>query len=73
MQQIQGAQWIKTAHSRHAYFASSRRRQKYSLLERHDKETLPEPLQIHPSVFSFFTRYADLQLLGFGQDKRTGV
>ena len=57
------------------YFADSLGRKKYSFLEQHYEQMMPEPLQSHPnpSVCGFYTIYAAFHLFKFRQEEITGV
>ena len=71
---MQGEHWIMIANFRHElFFADSFDRKKYSLLKQQYEQMMPEPLQSHPSVYSFYTIYATFHLFKFGQEENTGV
>ena len=55
------------------YFADSLGRKKYSFLKQQYERMMPEPLQSHPSVCGFYTRYAAFHLFKFRQEEITGV
>ena len=71
---MQGEHWIMIAKSRKKlYFADSLGRKTYSFFKQQYEQMMPEPLQSHPSVCSFYTIYAAFHLFKFGQEKITGV
>ena len=74
---IQGEHWILIANFRHElYFADSLGCKVYSFLnnnKQHYKQMMPAPLQSHPSVWGFYTRYAAFLLFKFPQEEITGV
>ena len=71
---MQGEHWIMIANSRQIlYFADSFYRKKYSFLKWRYEQMMPEPLQSHPSVRSFYTIYAAFHLFKFRQEDITGV
>ena len=55
------------------YFADSLGPKKYSFLEQHYEQMMPEPLQSHPSVCGSCTIYAAFHLFKFRQEENTGV
>ena len=68
---MQGEQWIMIANFRHElYFADSRGCKGYSFLKQHYKQMMPEQLQSHPSVCSFYTLYAAFHLFNFSRKKK---
>ena len=70
---MQGEHWIMIAKSRQIFFfADSLGRKKYSFLKQHYEKMMPEPLQSHPSVCSFYTIYAAFNLFKFRQEEITG-
>ena len=72
---IQGEHWIMIAKFRHElYFADSLGCKRYSFLnnQRH-KQRMPAPLQSHPSVRGFSTKYAAFHFFKFQQEEITGV
>ena len=71
---MRGEHWIMIAHSRQKlYFADFLGRKKHSFLKHHYEQMMPEPLQSHPSVCSFYTIYAVFHLFNFRQVEITGV
>ena len=71
---MQGGHWIMIANSGQIlYFADSLGRKKYSFLKQQYEQTLPEPLQSHPSVWGFYTIYAASHLFNFRQEEFTGI
>ena len=74
---MQGEHWIKIANFRHKlYFADSLGCKGYSFLNnniQHYKQMIPAPLQSHPSVCGFYTKYAAFQFFKFRQEEITGV
>ena len=71
---MQGEHWIMIANFRHElYFADSLGCKKYSFLEQNYKQMMPAPLQSHPSVCGFYTKYAIFHLFKFRQEEITGV
>ena len=65
--------WIMIANFQHElYFADSLGRKKYSFLKPHYKQMMPAPLQSHPSVCGFYTKYAAFHLFKFRQEEITG-
>ena len=71
---MQGEHWIMIANSGQVlYFADSLGRKKYSFLKQQYEQMMPEPLQSHPSVCGFYTRYAAFLLFNFRQEEITGV
>ena len=74
---MQGERWIKFANFRHEFiFADSLGRKRYSFPEnnnQHYKQMMRAPLQSHPSVCSFGTKFAAFHLFKFRQDEITGV
>ena len=71
---MQGEHWIMIANScQKLYFADSLGREKYSFLKQHYEQMMPEPLQSHPSVCGFYTKYAAFHLFKFRQEEITGV
>ena len=58
------------------YFADSLCRKKYGFLKQQYEQMMPEPLQSHPSVCGFYTKYAAFLLFKFFKFRReeiTGV
>ena len=71
---MQGEHWIMIAYSgQFLYFADSQGRKKYSFLKQLYEQMMPEPLQSHSSVCSFYTIYAAFHLFQFRQEEITGV
>ena len=71
---MHGEHWIMIAKSRQLlYLADSLGRKKYSFLKQHHEQMMPEPLQSHPSVCSFYTIYPAFHLFKFQQEEITGV
>ena len=72
---MQGENGIKIANFRHKlYFADSVGRKVYSFLNnQHYKQMMPAPLQSHPSVCGFYTKYAASHPFNFRQEEVTGV
>ena len=71
---MQGELWIMTANFRHElFFAESLGCEGYSFLKQHYKQMMPAPLQSHPSVCGFYTKYAAFHLFKFRQEEITGV
>ena len=71
---MQGEHWIMFANSRQVmYFADSLGSKKYSFLKQQYEKMMPEPLQSHPSVCSFYTIYAAFHLFKIRQEEITGV
>ena len=72
---MQGEHWIMIANFRHEfYFAGSLGCKGYSFLNnQHYKQTIPAPLQSHPSVCGFYTIYAAFHLFKLRQEEITGV
>ena len=72
---MQGEHWIMIAKFRQElYFADTLGRKVYSFLNnQHYKQTMPAPLQSHPSVCDFYTIYAAFHLFKFQQEEITGV
>ena len=69
---MQGEHWIMIANSRQKlFFADSLGRP--SFLKQHYKQMMPEPLQSHPSLCGFYTKYAAFHLFKFRQEQITGV
>ena len=67
---IQGEHWIMIASSRQIlYFADSLGHKKYSFLKQQYEQMMPEPLQSHASVCSFYTMYAAFDLFKFRQEE----
>ena len=55
------------------YFSDSLGRKNYSFLKQQCEQKMPEPLQSHPIVCSFYTIYAAFHLFKFRQKEITGV
>ena len=53
-------------------FADSLALERNGFSEHHYKQLMPEPLQSHPSVFSFYKIYADFHLFKFRQEETNG-
>ena len=71
---MQGEHWIRIAKfCQILYFAYSLGRKKYSFLNQHYEQMMPEPLQSHPSVCGLYTIYAAFHLFKFQQEEITGV
>ena len=71
---MQGEHWIMIATFRHElHFADSLGCKMYNFLEQNYKQMMPVPLQSHPSVCGFYTKYAAFRLLKFRQEEITGV
>ena len=71
---LQGEHWLLIAKSRQVlYFVDSLGRKEYSFLKQQYDQMMPEPLQSHPSVCSFYTIYAAFHLFKFRQEEITGV
>ena len=71
---MQGGYSIVIANSRWLlYFADSLGRKKESFFKQQYEQMMPEPLQSHPSVCSFYTIYAAFQLFKFRQEEIIGV
>ena len=73
---MQGEHWIMIANFRHElYFADSPGRKGYSFLNnnQHYRQMMPAPLQSHPSVCGFYTKYAAFHLFKLQQEQITGV
>ena len=73
---MQGEHWILIANFRHElYFADSLGCKGYSFLNnnQHYKQMMAAPLQSHPSVCGFNTKYAAFHLFKFRKEKITGV
>ena len=71
---MQGEHWIMIANFwLELYFADSLGRKKYSFLKQHRKQMIPAPLQSHPSVCGFYTKYAAFHLFKFQHQEITGV
>ena len=67
---IQGELWIMIANScQTLYFADSLGRKKYTFLKQQYEQMMPEPLQSHPSVCSFYTIYAVFHLWIFRREE----
>ena len=65
---MQGEHWIMIAKLRHQlYFADS------LVLRKNYKRMIPERLQLHRSLYGFYTIYAAFLLFKFGQEEITGV
>ena len=65
---MKGDHWLMIENSRHnLYFVDSLGRP--SFLNQQYKQMLPQPLQSHPSVCSFYTIYAAFHLFKFRQDE----
>ena len=61
---MQGEHWIMIANYRQkSFFADSLGRERYSFLKQQYEQMMPEPLQSHPSVCSFYTIYAAFHLI----------
>ena len=54
-------------------FADSPGRKKYSFLKQQYEQTMPEPLQSHPSLRGFYTIYAAFHLFKFRPEETTGI
>ena len=71
---MQGEHWIMIAKFRHElYFADSLGRKKYSFLKQQYEQMMPDPLQSHPSVCGFYTKYAAFHFFKIRQEEITGV
>ena len=71
---MQREHWKVIANSsQKLYFAGGLGREKYSLFKQRYKQMMPEPLQSHPSVCSFYTLYEALHLFKFRRETFTGV
>ena len=71
---MQGEHWIMIANScQNLYFTYSLRRKRYNFFKQQYEQTMPEPLQSHPSVCGFYTIYAVFHLSKFRQEENTGV
>ena len=72
---MQGEHWIMIANVRHEFhFADSLVCKGYSFFNnQHYKQMMLAPLQSHPSVCEFYTKYAAFHLFKFRQEKITGV
>ena len=71
---MQGEHWIMIANFRQElYFADSLGRKGYSFLKQHHKQMIPAPLQSHPSVCGFYTKYAAFHIFKFQHQEITGV
>ena len=71
---MQGEHWIMLAKYRQiSFLADSLGGKKYSFLQQHYQQILPEPLQSHPSVCCFYTINAVFHLFIFRQEEITGV
>ena len=71
---MQGEHWIMIANFRQEiFFADSLGCKEYIFLKQHYKQMMPAPLQSHPSVCSFYTKYAAFHLFKFQQKEITGV
>ena len=74
---MQVEHWIMIANFRHElYFADSRGCKRYSFLKnnnQHFKQMMPEPLQSHPSVCGFCTKYAAFHPFKFRQEGIKGL
>ena len=69
---LQGEHWIIIANSRHKlYFAESLGQ--LSFLKQQYEQKMPEALQCHPSVRSFYAIYAAFRLFKFQQEGIFGV
>ena len=66
---------IMIANFRHDFCsADSLGCKRYSFLNnQHYMQTMPAPLQSHPSVCGFYTKYAAFHLFKFRQEETTGV
>ena len=70
---MQGEHWIMIANFRQKlYFADTLGRKKNSFLMQQYEQTIPDPLQFHPSVCGFYTIYAAFDL-SFRPEEITGV
>ena len=71
---MQGEHWIMIANfCQILYFADSLARKKYNFLKNQYEQTMPEPLQSHPSVCGFYTIYASFRFFKLRQEGLTGV
>ena len=71
---MQGEHWIMIAKFRQElYFADSLGCKGCSFLKQHYNQMMPAPLQSHPSVCGFYTKYAAFHLFKFRQEEITGV
>ena len=72
---MQGEHWIMIAKFRHKlYFADSLGCKRYSFLNNQNyKQMMPAPLQSHPSVCGFYTKYAAFHFFKFRQEEIAGV
>ena len=72
---MQGEHWIMIAYFRHdLYFADSLGCKPYNFFNnQHPKQMMPAPLQSHPIVCGFHTKYATFHFLKFRQQETTGV
>ena len=70
---MQCKHWIMVANFRHEfYFAGSLGCKGYSFLNnQHYKQMTPAPLQSHPGVCGFYTKYAAFYLFKFRQEENT--
>ena len=65
---------LMVANSRYIkYIADFLGREKYCFVKQHHKQMMPEPLQSHPSVSSFYTIYAAFHVFEFRKEDLTGV
>ena len=55
------------------YFADSLCRKKYGFLKQQYEQMMTEPLQSHPSVCGFYTKYAAFHLFKFRREEIAGV
>ena len=71
---MQGEHWTMIANLYQIlYFADSLGCKMYSFFKQHYEQTMPEPLQSHPSVCGLYTIYAAFQLFKIRQEEPTGV
>ena len=74
---MQGERWIMIENFRYElYFADSPGCKWYSFPNnnnQHYKQMMPAPLQSHPNVCGFYTKYAAFHLFKFQQEEITGV
>ena len=69
---MQGEHWIMIANFWHdLHFADSLGCKGYSFLKQHYKRMMPAPLQSHPSVCGFYTKYAPFHLFKFRREEIT--
>ena len=71
---MQGEHWTMIAKScQKLYFADSLGRIKYSFLKQQYEQMMPQLLQSHPSVCTFYTINAAFHLFKIRQEETTGV